>query len=97
MAADQSASQPTQEERIQRAKERVSEIKGFYIHFAIFVVVLSVLFIVDATTSGGWWVQWVFLGWGIGVLAHAAAIFGSTPNFVRRWEEHKVRQYLDES
>ncbi len=97
MTADQSAGQMTQEERMQRARERVSEIKGFYIHLGIFVAVLVLLFGVNATTSGAWWVQWVFLGWGIGVLAHAVAIFGGTPKFISRWEERKVRQYMDES
>ena len=97
MTADQSASQMTQEERMQRARERVSEIKGFYIHLAIFVVVLVLLFVVDAATSGGWWVQWVFLGWGIGVLAHAVAIFGGAPKFISRWEERKIREYVDKS
>ena len=96
MTADQSADQPTEEERLQRARERVAEIKGFYTHLAIFVAVLVLLFVVDVATGEGWWVQWVLLGWGIGVLAHAFAIYGSAPKFISRWEERKVRQYMDE-
>lgn len=89
--------QLSDEEKLERARQRVSEIKGFYGHLVIFIAVLAVLFAVDVTTGAGWWVQWVFLGWGIGVLAHAFAVFGSTPGFIARWEERKVREYLDKS
>lgn len=87
--------QRTEEKRLARARERVAQIKGFYAHLIIFVAVLVLLFAVDASTGGNWWVQWVFLGWGIGVLAHAFAIFGSAPGFISRWEERKVREYMD--
>ena len=87
--------QPTEQERLARAREHVAEIKGFYAHLIIFVAVLLLLFAVNATTGGSWWVHWVFLGWGIGVLAHAFAIFGSRPTFIARWEERKIREYMD--
>jgi len=88
--------QPTAEEKRARARERVAEIKGFFAHLVIFAAVIILLFAVNATTSGSWWVQWVFLGWGIGVLAHAFAVFGSTPKFISRWEERKIREHMDE-
>lgn len=91
------ADQPTDQEKLARARERVSAIKGFYIHLAIFIAVLLVLVVIDASTGESWWVQWVFLGWGIGILAHAVGVFASTPKFVTRWEERKIREYLDES
>lgn len=88
--------QLTEQQQRERARERVAKIKGFFIHAAIFASVLLLLFVVNATSTGGWWVQWVFLGWGIGVAAHAFAVFGSTPKFISRWEERKVREYMDE-
>lgn len=96
MDDDHRANEPTEQERRERARERVSEIKGFYIHLGIFIAVLALLFAVNATTSGSWWVQWVFLGWGIGVLAHGLAIFGRTPQFISRWEARKTKEYMDE-
>ncbi len=96
MADDLRAKEPTEQERRDRARERVSEIKGFYIHLSVFIGVLALLFAVNATSGGAWWVQWVFLGWGIGVLAHGFAIFGRTPAFITRWEERKTKEYMDE-
>lgn len=78
------------------ARRRVEALKGFYTHLAIFVAVIALLFVINATTGGGWWVQWVVFGWGIGVLAHALSAFGNTAEFVSRWEERKTRQYMDD-
>ena len=93
--ADQ-PNQPTEQERRERAQERVAEVKGFLTHAAIFIGVVVLLFAVNATGDGGWWVQWVFLGWGIGVAAHAFAVFGRTPRFITRWEERKTKEYMNE-
>lgn len=84
---------------LRRAKQRVAEIKGFYVHFAIFVIVMCALLAIDAVTGPDWWVQWPFLGWGIGVLAHAFAVFGQTPSLLTNWEGRKVaveKRRLDE-
>ena len=97
MDDDHLAKEPTEQERRERARERVSEIKGFYIHLIIFAGVVALLFAVNASTNGSWWVHWVFLGWGIGVLAHGFAVYGRTPQFITRWEERKTKQYMDEN
>ncbi|MCL4768266.1 MAG: 2TM domain-containing protein [Hyphomicrobiaceae bacterium] len=88
--------QPTEQERAERARKRVAEMKGFFVHLIVFAAVLVLLFAVNATTDGSWWVHWVFIGWGIGVAAHAVALFGRTPKFISRWEERKTREYMDE-
>jgi hypothetical protein len=41
-------------------------------------------------------VLWVLFGWGIGVVAHAVAVFGRTPQAIADWEERKVRQLANE-
>jgi hypothetical protein len=91
-----SAAPLTDAERRQRAIRRVAAIKGFYVHFAVFVIVMAGLLLVDALSSPGWWVQWVLLGWGIGVAAHAAAVWGHGSNLVADWEERKIKQLMDE-
>ena len=85
----------SQEERLAQAKRRVAAIKGFYIHVFVFGVVILGLAIIDAATGGPWWVQWVFLGWGIGVLAHALFVFVGGSRFVADWEERKTRELID--
>ncbi len=83
-------------ERFKRARRRVDEIKGFYTHLAAFVLVIAGLTVVNVATGSDWWVQWVILGWGIGVLLHALLTFGGTPKFVSRWEKRKLREYMNQ-
>lgn len=81
------------------AKQQVAAIKAFYIHLAVFILVMSLLLAVDVTTDPEWWVQWPFLGWGAGVLAHALLVFGETPRLIANWEARKVeaiKRRLDE-
>jgi hypothetical protein len=106
MTIDQNVSAPVENGSIQqnrqidrakfrRAKQRVAELRGFYTHFAIFVLVIAGLALLNWATGDDWWVQWVILGWGIGVIAHGLAVFATTPKFVSRWEKRKLRAYLD--
>ena len=82
--------------KIARAKRRVAAIKGFYVHLLVFVLVLAGLFAINAVSGGAWWVLWVLFGWGIGVGAHALAVFGRAPQAVAEWEERKVNQIVNE-
>jgi hypothetical protein len=87
---------PPDEERLARARRRVAALKGFYIHLFVFATVLAGLFIINWAAGGPWWVLWVLLGWGIGILAHAIAVFGRTSQAIADWEEKKLRQFMDE-
>ena len=60
--------------RLDAARRRVAALKGFYIHVGVFALVLAGLLILNSLTGGPWWVVWVFLGWGAGVLAHGLAL-----------------------
>jgi hypothetical protein len=76
-----------------KAVRQVGALTGFYIHLLIFVLVNVALFVVNwVTTPEVWWALWPFLGWGVGVLAHGLAVFGSRPNFVTRWQLRKIKQ-----
>ena len=77
------------------AKRRVAALKGFYIHLTAFVLVNIGLTAINIGTGSEWWVQWVWLGWGIGIIAHALAVFGRGSNIVSDWEKRKVRQLLE--
>ena len=75
------------------AQQRVAELEGFYIHFGAFTLVIALLTALNAYT-GDWWVQWVAFGWGIGVVAHAMAVYASRPKFVVAWERRKFRELV---
>ena len=80
--------------RVAAAQQRVAEIEAFYVHLLSFVLVLALLTAVNIYTGDVWWVQWVFLGWGIGVVGHALALFATKPRFVVAWERRKFRELV---
>ncbi len=47
---------------------------GFQIHAVVFVLGLAVLIAVNLLTGPLYWVLWVILGWGVGLLMHG--LFG---------------------
>ena len=83
-------------EKAAKAARQVEAITGFYIHFVVFMLVIASLFVVNwVATPDLWWVQWPFLGWGIGVVAHGLVVFGSMPNFITNWQLRKMKQLKD--
>ncbi len=94
-------------EKQNRAKKRVEELKGFYRHLAVYLVVNSVISIAkiiqnvgngeaftDALFDFGTFAVWVF--WGIGLAFHAAKTFSYNPFFNRDWEERQIRKFMEE-
>jgi 2TM domain len=86
-----------EERRYKQAKARVEALKGFYIHFAFYLMVNAGLFLINAITASNWWFYWPLLGWGIGLTAHALAVFVIGDALGPGWEERKIRQYLGET
>jgi hypothetical protein len=83
------------QERLLNAKRRVVRLKGFYIHAAIFVLVMLGLLGLNIWLAGPYWVAWVFLGWGLGLAGHALAVFGPRLTFASDWEARKVKELMD--
>ena len=83
--------------KLRNAKRHVAALKGFYIHAAVFTLVMTGLLIVNLAAGAPWWVQWPLLGWGIGVFGHAAAVFTPMRAFGAAWEEKKIKQRMDQA
>jgi hypothetical protein len=98
----QTAQDPTlrpstpEDERLARARRQLAALEAFYIHLFVFATVLAALAVINWATGGPWWVLWVLLGWGVGVLAHALTVFGQTSRAIADWEERKLREFLNE-
>jgi len=83
------------------AKKRVKKLKGFYIHFTIYVLVnLLIVFInVQNLKPGESYFKpenfFTLFFWGIGLLAHGMSVF--IPQFVlgKNWEERKIRELME--
>ena len=83
-----------EEEKYRRAKERVEEIKGFYIHLFMYIIVNSGLFLINLIFARNhWWFYWPLLGWGIGIVAHALTVFGLGGFLGKEWEEDRSKDY----
>ncbi len=90
-----------------KAKKRVDEIKGFYMHLIVYVLVnlfISVTVIIgnmdqgesllDVLSNFGVYAVWVF--WGIGIFFHAVGVLNKNPIFGKNWEERKLKQFIEE-
>ena len=59
-----------------RSRKAVQARMGFYIHLTVYLVVNALLLFINlATSPERLWFYWPLLGWGIGIIAHAAATF----------------------
>lgn len=86
----------TGDKNYQKARKRVKEIRGFYIHLVMYVLINSLLFLINITTSPGvLWFYWPLLGWGIGIFVHAFYVFGFGRWLGPEWEEKKIKEIMD--
>lgn len=90
-----------------RAKKRVKDIKGFYIHLIVYVLVnlfISGIIIFGLTQSGdtfgealtnfGTYSTAFF--WGIGMFFHWLGVFGfKSLGFGKDWEERKIKELME--
>lgn len=97
----------TKEHNYIRAKKRVKAIKGFYVHFIVYVLVnifLSGVIIfgllqsdynlIDAFSNFGVYSTWVF--WGIGMFFHWLGVFGfKSLGLGTDWEEKKIKELME--
>lgn len=81
------------DERVKLARKRVEDIRGFYVHLMIYLTINAGLLLLDAVLGDGWWFYWVAIPWGIGLAAHAVAVF-SDRIFGAEWEARKVDKIL---
>ncbi len=96
-----------EEQRYIKAKKRVDNIKGFYIHLLVYVLVnifITSVIIYGLTSNEeltfgkaiihpGAYMTW--LGWGIGVFFHWLGVFGFSLFTSKNWEEQKIKELMD--
>lgn len=85
------------ENKYQRAKERVEELKKFYGNLTSYVLVISGLAALNYWING-WsymWFLWAAFGWGIGIFFHAINTFKLNPFFGKNWEDRKIKELMD--
>jgi len=81
--------------RYTRAKERVAEIRGFYVHVLVYAIAMSAMAYVNYITTEFPWVIFPLAGWGLGLLSHGVRVYNLLPFFGKQWEERKIRELMD--
>jgi hypothetical protein len=85
-----------EQDRYARAKSRVDEIRGFYMHLAAYIAVNLLLFGINMVTSPGTlWFFWVTIFWGVGLIFHALGVFVGGRVLGRDWEERKIQEIME--
>ena len=84
-------------EKYKKAKERMKEIKDFYGHLFVYIIVNIGIFIINYIVSPGtYWFYWVLIGWGIGLAVHWVQVFGVGKILGEKWEEKKIKEIMKE-
>ena len=90
------------------AEKKVKEIKGFYFHLFLYLVVnLTWVFVLLVSNEMSSYSQYGFWGmgyghitmalfWGIVVLIHWLLVFGNTLSCSKKWENRKIQELLKE-
>lgn len=78
-----------------RAKKKVEDIKGFYIHLFIYSLMVPVFIFLNFRSTSFPWALFPIIGWGIGVSGHAMEVFGYNPLFGKSWEERKLKEFME--
>ncbi|WP_240531642.1 2TM domain-containing protein [Maribacter sp. 4G9] len=91
--------------KLERAKERLKELKDFYWHLAFYIGVnsfISISTIIGRMDNGadfldvldfGTFAVWIF--WGIGLFFHGMKVFSYNPIFSKEWEARQIQKYME--
>lgn len=90
-----------------KAQKRVQQLKGFYTHLMIYLMINTMLMLVKIvgtayygeTFMGPLWhfstfSTWLF--WGLGLAFHAIKVFALPSYFNGQWEERRIRRFMEE-
>jgi len=83
------------DERYLRAKKKVENLKEFYRHLAVYLLINVLIFAINLYTfQGYWWFIYPLGGWGIGVAMHGLSVFEDRDSN-SKWEEKKIKEYME--
>ena len=92
-----------------KAKKRVKQIRGFYTHLLVYLLVntsisiakmILIYHVTDFKTFFGMlshvdiYLSWLL--WGIGLLIHGLVVFVFKSSIFKDWEEKKIKKYMAE-
>ncbi len=87
----------TQDKLYRKAKKRVREIKGFYIHLLVYLLVLCLrLVLQEMRNSSIDGVSFWGMGfWAVGLIAHGCSVFLPHMILGKNWQANKIRELIE--
>ena len=88
----------TEEQRYLKAKKKLKEIKGFYIHLTINIFSIILIVTVNLLFSPGYhWFWYAVFGIVVVQLIHGIVAFGFPKyGFNKEWEEKKIKELMNQ-
>lgn len=90
-----------EEELFKVAQKRIKEIKGFYIHLMVYILVNLFLLFLNKKIFHDNFINIeiqdfsLMFFWGIGLFAHWVGVFGTHFFLGKQWEERKINELMD--
>jgi len=90
-----------EQQRLERARKKVQAIIGFYKHFVVYLAVNIIALAYSWFTLEEAEEFFTFsnfsmtLFWGIGIVFHAAGVFGKNIFLGSNWEDRKIREIME--
>ncbi|MDT0554428.1 2TM domain-containing protein [Patiriisocius hiemis] len=92
--------------KYKKAQKKVTEIRGFYTHLGIYLVVNLLLLAANLGLFSNspiklWMPGWAYFTtpffWGIWLVFHGISVFGPKIKigFIERWEQRKINEFMD--
>jgi len=91
-----------------RAKKRVKELKGFYRHLKIFVLINGLFYLgrsgvlhslmPDEFPEESYYFDWVdanVMVWGLILLVHALYVHRNKFPFLKKWEARQIQKHME--
>jgi len=77
--------------------EYVKQLKTFYTHIVVFIIVTPCLVALNAWISYGiWWVVFAILPWAFAIAMHALTVFGFLNLLGPKWEQRQFQKRMRE-
>lgn len=94
---------------LERAKKRVKELKGYYRHVVVFILVNGFLLVLrlgmlngmlpDGFPTESYFYDWIFGNlaiWGLILFVHTILVFRHKFTLFKNWEERQIQKYMQE-
>ena len=84
-----------------QARKRVKEIKSFYTHLVVYLVINLMIVVVNIQNLDPGETYFQFKNfttaffWGLGLIAHALSVFLPSVLMGKNWEERKIKELMN--